>query len=77
MIYIIEPLDQSHIKNVFLNRHKSLQFYSRNFANQDIRKKVSQCFVLTQESKVVKGYYTLSSSSIPFDQIPDDFTKKK
>ncbi len=76
MDYTIEPLDHSHLKSGFINRHDSLQLYLRNFASQDIKRKVSQCFVLTQGNKVVKGYYTLSNTSILFDQIPNDFIKK-
>jgi len=46
-------------------------------ANQDIKRKLSACFVLNdEETNLLKGYYTLASNSIPQNLIPTEFRKK-
>jgi GNAT superfamily N-acetyltransferase len=49
----------------------------RRQANQDVKKKLSACFVLNDpETNLLKGYYTLANNSIPHDVIPKQFQKK-
>jgi hypothetical protein len=76
MDFRIEPLSKEHIKNDFQSHHESLQRYIREIAKQDVKRNLSACYVLVQGSKVVKGYYTLSSTSIPNEQIPDEYKNK-
>ena len=53
-----------------------LDLYIQRQARQDMKAKVAACFVLTEDGKEIKGYYTLSSSSIPHTQLPDPVRKK-
>ena len=66
MILSIVPLDKRvHIRGSFTNQHRSLQNYFRNNVTRDIDSGMAKCYVLSGEDAIVKGYYTLSSISVP------------
>ena len=69
-------LDKSHDRIGFYCGKKSLDNYIKKQVSQDVKKKLSVCFVLTDKSNIVKGYYTLSNSSILQNDIPEKFSKK-
>ena len=69
-------LNKSHNRKEFDCGKELLNNYLKQQVSQDIKKKLSVCFVLTDESNIVKGYYTLSNSSIPQSDIPLNFSKK-
>ena len=43
---------------------------------QDVKRKLSACFVLVDEDNNVKGYYTLSSTSVNRELLPENIIKK-
>lgn len=53
-----------------------LDNYLHNQANQDIKRKLSACFVCTNSSGEILGYYILSNSSVPQEIIPERWQKK-
>lgn len=72
-----EHLNSNHKKAEFSCAVPMLDDYLRKQANQDIKRNLTACFVLTDESNdLLKGYYTLSNNSIPQDKIPPNFQKK-
>lgn len=71
------PVAKSHPKSTFFCENELLTNYIRKQANQDIKRKLSACFVhLNPEETAIKGYYTLSNNSIPLQMVPEDFKKK-
>jgi predicted GNAT family N-acyltransferase len=77
MGYNIEPLDtQVHVRDKFINQHPSLQNYIRSVARQDVDRDLARCFVLIDEEKIIKGYYTLNNLSIPSSDWDSAFRKK-
>jgi GNAT superfamily N-acetyltransferase len=77
MSQISEPLNSKHKKSDFSCGKEMLDTYIQKQANQDIKRKLSSCFVITEtETNLIKGYYTLSSNSIPSEFIPDQIRKK-
>lgn len=76
MEYQIGPLESSHDRSDFDCGIQSLNDYLKKQVNQDIRKSLSVCFTLTNSEKVVKGYFTLSSTSISRDNLPVNIVKK-
>ena len=77
MSFAIASLDKSHDRKGFDCGVDALNTYLTRQANQDIRRKVSACFVATDtDSGQVAGYYTLSASSVPLTDLPDDVTRK-
>lgn len=71
------PLNSNHTKSDFNCGVAMLDKYLHRQANQDLKRKLSACFVLLdKKNALIKGYYTLSNSSIPQDFIPASFKKK-
>ncbi|MCE7864298.1 MAG: GNAT family N-acetyltransferase [Bacteroidetes bacterium CHB5] len=77
MSFKIEPLDAKvHVRDKFTNQHSSLQNYIRSIARQDIDRDLARCFVLVDDEKVIKGYYTLNNLSVPCSHWDEAFRKK-
>lgn len=61
----------------FTSSLKSIQKYIQEQASRAVSNKVSVIFVLTEKGdNKVRGYYTLSSMSIKFDDLPKGLQKK-
>ncbi len=76
MGYETRPLKSNHNRNVFDCGYDLLNDYLKRQANQDVKRNLSICFVLTDESEIVKGYYTLSNTAINRKYLPVAITKK-
>lgn len=76
MSFLTESLDSSHIKKEFSCGNEMLDNYIQKQASQDVKRKLSACFVFVEEDKIVQGYFTLSNSSIPLEHVPESFKKK-
>lgn len=77
MDYISEPLSSLHEKAKFVCGKEMLDNYLHTQANQDVKRKLSTCFVVKHEdNNLIKGYYTLSNNSIDQDLIPHNLKKK-
>ena len=77
MNQITENLNSEHRKNEFSCGKEMLDNYLHKQANQDIKRKLSACFVINdQETNLLKGYYTLANNSIPQEIIPKKFQKR-
>jgi predicted GNAT family N-acyltransferase len=77
MIYLTEFLNSGHRKEEFSCGKEMLDVFLHKQANQDIKRKLSACFVLVdQKTDLLVGYYTLSNHSIPQEIIPLKFQKK-
>ena len=72
----ISILNKSHDRKGFNCGKRVLDNYLQLQVSQDIKKKLSVCFVLVDESNKVKGYYTLSNSSILHSDMPSSLSKK-
>ena len=76
MSYSTSPLGKSHKKKHFRCGKELLDSYLHTQASQDVKRKLSVCFVYIDEESNVKGYYTLSSTSVNRDLLPDELKKK-
>jgi len=73
----IVPLNTSlHERQNFACGHAVLDRYFHQQVSQDVKKKACTCFTLADEKNTVKGYYTLSSASIPRASLPAPLQKK-
>lgn len=75
MDFLTNILVNHHNKKAFDCGNSMLNNYFHNQANQDIKRNLAACFVLT-EYDFVKGYYTLSNASIPLEIVPENIRKK-
>ncbi len=74
--YLTHVLNPSHIKEYFDCTKDLLNGYIRKQASQDVKRRISACFVIVDENNLVKGYYTLSSASIQRELLPLKIIKK-
>jgi len=76
MSWRIVPLQRSHERKDFDCGEPSLNDFLRRYARQNDDKGVSRTYVLLEEgSQVVVGYYTLSSGSVSFETLPDEYSR--
>lgn len=74
---MIELLGVKHNRENFDCGKELLNNYLKTQARQDIKRKLSACFVLSEVgTNIIKGYYTLSNNSIPLTSFPDKIQKK-
>lgn len=77
MTLLTESLNSSHRKKEFNCGKEMLDNYLHRQASQDIKRKLSACFVLSDKANsLIQGYYTLSNNSIPMEMVPDIFKKQ-
>ena len=74
---LTEVLNPKHRKKEFSCGKEMLDNYLQKQASQDVKRKLSVCFVLNdKENNLLKGYYTLASNSIPRELVPPQFKRK-
>jgi GNAT superfamily N-acetyltransferase len=74
---MIELLGKKHNRKDFNCGKELLNNYLKNKAGQDVKRKLSACFVMTEkETNVIQGYYTLSNNSIPLNNFSEQIQKK-
>ncbi|MDX8438067.1 GNAT family N-acetyltransferase [Mesorhizobium australafricanum] len=73
---IIETRQASHSRSAFGCGVLALDRYLREQASQDIKRRVSNCFVAANRDGAIAGYYTLAASSVPITSLPEDQTKR-
>ena len=78
MAYITVILDASHNRKDFSCGKSMLDNYLHKQVSQDIKRKLSVCFVLpdAENEETIKGYYTLSNDTVPLEIIPEDIRKR-
>ena len=76
MSYVTALLATSHEKTKFSCGKAMLDNYIQKQAKQDVKAKVSACFILSDDNKEIKGYYTLSADSVDRTLIPENLQNK-
>ncbi|MGI9056565.1 MAG: GNAT family N-acetyltransferase [Pyrinomonadaceae bacterium] len=76
MKFKITPLMKTHNRNDFDCGEESLNEFLKKFARQNDKRGLGKTFVLIEEGKTeVLGYYTLSSGSVTFDEVPENLPR--
>lgn len=76
MSYLTSPLLANHDRSGFQSGIPSLDAYIKTQVNQDIRKQLAACFVITDGKDKIIGFYTLSSASISVEDAPEAIKRK-
>ncbi|MBI1980198.1 MAG: GNAT family N-acetyltransferase [Methylocystis sp.] len=74
--FSIEALSSAHGRKSFSCGVEPLDRYLREFATQDVKRRVSNCFVALAEDGMIAGYYTFAATGIPLTQLPADIAKR-
>ena len=73
----LEVLRAEHDRKVFSCGVQPLDRYFREQATQDIRRRVSACYVAIHEATfAIAGYYTLAASGVPLAEMPSQLAKR-
>ncbi len=73
----LEVLGSGHDRNSFSCGVEVLDQYLARQASQDIRRRVSACYVAVEiRSGKIAGYYTLAAGGVPLTDLPEALSKK-
>jgi ribosomal protein S18 acetylase RimI-like enzyme len=74
--FVVEPLGDAHDRRSFSCGVEPLDRYFCERVTQDIRRRVTNCFVALDQSGSVAGYYTFAASSLPVTELlPDEIRR--
>jgi ribosomal protein S18 acetylase RimI-like enzyme len=74
--YRIVLLESAHDRSLFHCGSESLDTYFQQRVTQDIRRRVTACFVALDGKKGIAGYYTLAAASLLLNDLPPAIGKK-
>ena len=73
----VEALNSGHARDGFSCGVTALDLYLARQATQDIRRRVSACYVAIEASGgKIAGYYTLAAGSVPLTDLPEALAKE-
>lgn len=77
MAFRLEVLRAEHDRKAFSCGVEPLDRYFCEQATQDIRRRVSACYVAIDEAtSAIAGYYTLAAGGVPLDEMPSQLAKR-
>jgi GNAT superfamily N-acetyltransferase len=74
--FTVEPLGAAHNRKGFSCGVAALDRYLHELAAQDIRRRVSNCFVACDTAGTIAAYYTFAATSFPISDLPPEETKR-
>lgn len=75
--FAIEKLAKAHKRVDFTCGNDRIDIYFRDTVSQDVKRNYATCFVAREiATDRVAGFYTLSSSNVPLNEVPDPLTRK-
>jgi ribosomal protein S18 acetylase RimI-like enzyme len=74
--FTFAPLGPAHDRAGFACGVAALDRYIRELATQDIRRRVSNCFVAIAAAGNLAGYYTLAATSLPLPEIAPEQARR-
>lgn len=72
----VETLDNAHDRTMFNCGSEPLDRYFQQQVTQEIRRRVTACFVALTNEKIIAGYYTIAATSVPLTELPASIAKK-
>jgi len=72
----VVPLDHTHDRSTFRSGSGPLDAYVKERVTQDIRRRITACFVALSGDGRIAGYYTVASASVLVGDLPAELTKK-
>jgi ribosomal protein S18 acetylase RimI-like enzyme len=71
-----EPLAAHHDRRAFCCGVPELDRYFHQQVTQDIRRRVTNCFLAVTPDGIIAGYYTLASAGIPTGELPPELARR-
>jgi len=76
MCWVVERLDSGHDRESFDCGQELLNNFLKRLATQYRKKNLGQTYVAVLPDRRVIGYYTISTSRVDFENVPDDLSKQ-
>ncbi len=76
MGWVVEKLSSDHQREAFDCGKELLNNFLKKLATQYRKKNLGQTYVVAAPGKRVIGYYTISTSRVGFDDVPDDLRRQ-
>ncbi len=76
MAIVFEPLGKHHDRAAFACGEAELDDWFRRRASQDERRNMARVFVAADDAIGVVGFYSLSSFTLAFEDVPDEIARK-
>jgi ribosomal protein S18 acetylase RimI-like enzyme len=71
------PLAKAHKRSDFACGNDRIDGYFRETVSQDVKRKYATCFIARElATNRVAGFYILSSSNVPLNEVPEPLAKK-
>jgi len=70
--FTIEAMSSDHNRKGFSSGAKPLGRYFRELVTQDVKRRVSNCFVALDAAGAIAGYYTFAAASLPLTELSAD-----
>lgn len=75
-VFRIEALGSAHPRKDFCSGVAALDRYLAEIATQDVKRRVSNCFVALDDDGAVAAYYTFAATGIPLTDLTADDAKR-
>jgi ribosomal protein S18 acetylase RimI-like enzyme len=75
-LFVVEKLAAHHDRLSFSCGVDALDRYLHAQAGQDVRRRVSNCFVAVSSERTIAGYYTLAATGVPLNDLPLEYAKR-
>ena len=75
-LFRIELLASEHKRAEFVSGSEPLDRYFQQQVTQDVRRRVTACFVAVSKSEQIAGFYTLASTALALTDLPTAICKK-
>ena len=74
--FAIEPLGAAHNRTAFSCGVVPLDRYLHELATQDVKRRISNCFVACDDTGKIAAYYTFAAASFPLSDLPPEQTRR-
>lgn len=75
-LFHVARFDSGHERSAFRSGSELLDSYFKQQVSQDVRRRVTACYVALTEQQRISGYYTLASASVLLSDLPLALSKK-
>jgi ribosomal protein S18 acetylase RimI-like enzyme len=75
-VYRITPLDPDVVRQGFCSGVVPLDRYFRERVSQDVRRRITSCFVALSPDGRIAGFYTLAAASVMLTDLPEPLARK-
>jgi len=75
-LFRIDQLGPQHDRAQFVSGSAPLDQYFQQQVSQDVRRRVTTCFVALAKDQQIAGFYTLASTSVVLTDLPQSIGKK-